>query len=340
MSLMTGKVINSKKEGQEVQRWERFQQRYLTLEKVKSSVWTIVRAVLIIGLSYVILYPILLKVSIAFTHRVDLYDPTVMLIPRNVTLENFEYVISTMNYAKVTWHSFLLSAMTMVLTVITCSLVGYGFARFTFKGKNVLFSLVILTILVPPQTIMVPTYINYRNFDLFGLIGLFNEGGLNLIGSYWPFVISSATGMGLKAGLFIFIFRQFFKSFPKEIEEAAFVDGAGVFKTFFQIMLPNAIPAIITVMLFSFVWQWNDVYYTTMFLDNASVMSTQLQTVGATIAHRLSTTSGGGVGAVDPFYVSMLVNTSILLAILPLIVLYLFVQRHFVESVERTGIVG
>ncbi|MBS4178991.1 carbohydrate ABC transporter permease [Bacillus sp. FJAT-49731] len=302
--------------------------------------WTIVRAVLIIGLSFVILYPILLKVSIAFKHKSDLYDPTVMYIPRHFTLENFQYVMEAMNYFKVVWNSFLLSGGTMLLTTISCSLIGYGFARFKFRGNNILFALVILTILVPPQTIMVPTYLQYRNFDVFGIIGLFNGGeGIKLIGTYWPFIISSITGMGLKAGLFIFIFRQFFKGIPREIEEAALVDGAGVFKIFFKIMLPNAIPAMITVMLFSFVWQWNDTYFTTMFLESASVISSQVQIAGSTLASKL-TAASGSTGQIDPFYLSMLVNTSVLLAILPLIILYMFVQRHFVESVERTGIVG
>ena len=188
---------------------------------------------------------------------------------------------------------------------------------------------------------MVPTYLQFRSFDVFGIVGLFNDGkGIKMIGTYWPFIISSMTGVGLKAGLFIFIFRQFFKGVPREIEEAAIVDGAGVFNVFFKIMLPNAIPAMITVMLFSFVWQWNDTYFTSMFLENASVISVQLQTAGATIAHNLGTEAGSSSGTVDPFYLSMLVNTSVLLAILPLIIMYMFVQRHFVESVERTGIVG
>jgi len=312
----------------------------IPFEKLKSMTWSMVRAVLIIGLSFVILYPIILKVSIAFKHKSDIYDPTVMYIPRNLTLENFKYVMETMNYFKVVWNSFVLSGSTMLLTTISCALVGYGFARFKFRGSNLLFALVILTILVPPQTIMVPTYLQYRNFDVFGLIGLFNGGeGIKLIGSYWPFIISSITGMGLKAGLFIFIFRQFFKGIPREIEEAALVDGAGVFKIFFNIMLPNAIPAMITVMLFSFVWQWNDTYFTTMFLESASVISSQVQIAGATLASKL-TAASGSTGQIDPFYLSMLVNTSVLLAITPLIVLYMFVQRHFVESVERTGIVG
>lgn len=313
----------------------------LTLNHVKNILWKIVRFILIVGLSYVILYPILLKISIAFKHKVDIYDPTVVFIPKNFTLENFQSVIETMNYYRVLMNSFILAGVTMLLTTFVSVVTGYGFARFKFFGKNLLFGLVILTILVPPQTIMVPTYLRYRNFDIFGIIGLFNEGeGVNLIGTYWPFIISSVTGMGLKAGLFIFIFRQFFKGLPKEIEEAALVDGAGVFKTFFRVMLPNAIPAMITVMLFSFVWQYNDIFFTTMFLNNAVVISSQLQAVGATIAHQISTAAGGGVGAVDPFYVSMLINTAVLLSILPLIILYLFVQRHFVESVERTGIVG
>lgn len=338
MSVSTEELANknNKRETKSVMFTEKFH-----LEKLKKMTMSLFRAVLIIGLSFVILYPIFLKISIAFKHRVDLYDPTVVLIPRNFTLENFQFVIETMNYFQTMLNSFLLSSGTMLLTTISCALAGYGFSRFKFRGRNILFALVILTILVPPQTIMVPTYLNYRNFDILGIIGLFNGGeGLNLLGTYWPFFISSITGMGLKAGLFIFIFRQFFKSFPNEIEDAALVDGAGVIRTFYKIMLPNAIPAIITVMLFSFVWQWNDSYFTTMFLESAQVLSLRLQTVGSNIAHNLSTSAGGGVGAVDPSYVSMLVNTSVLLSILPLIVLYLFVQRHFVESVERTGIVG
>ena len=305
-------------------------------DKLKSWTWILARMALLIGLSFVILYPIFLKMSIAFKHKSDIYDTTVMYIPRNFTLENFQYVIEAMDYFKVLWNSFVLSGSTMLLTTIACALVGYGFARFKFKGSNLLFALVIFTILVPPQTTMVPTYLQYRDFDILGIIGLFNDGnGIRLLGTYWPFIISSATAVGLKAGLFIFIFRQFFKGVPLELEEAALVDGAGVFRIFFQIMLPNAIPAIITVMLFAFVWQWNDIYFTTMFLDNPNVISGKLQTVSSTIAHRLSAN-----GTVDPSYLSMLVNTSVLLSIAPLIIMYLFVQRHFVESVERTGIVG
>ena len=120
------------------------------------------------------------------------------------------------------------------------------------------------------------------------------------------------------------------------MEEAAYVDGAGISRTFARIMLPNAIPSIVTVLLFSFVWQWNDSFYTTTYLTSSKVMSTQLSSLPYNLAQQVS----DGASKADPFYLSMIQDTGILLAILPLIIIYLFVQRYFVESVERTGIVG
>src|SRR5690606_31835267 len=137
----------------------------------------------------------------------------------------------------------------------------------------------IFTILVPPQTIMLPTYLQFRNFDFFGIASLFGGQPLNLIDTYAPFYISALFGMGLKTGLYVYIFRQFFRGIPKDIEEAALVDGAGVFTTFVRIILPSAVPALITVMLFSFVWQWNDSFYTTMFLNNPKVLSVMMSSV-------------------------------------------------------------
>ena len=110
-------------------------------------------------------------------------------------------------------------------------------------------------------------------------------------------------------------------------------------KTFTSIMIPNAVPAIVTVSLFSFVWQWNDSFYTTMYLTSAKVIATQLASLPYNLTIRLTQMLGGSAKA-DPFYLSMVQDTGILLAMLPLIVLYLFTQRYFVESIERTGIVG
>ncbi|AOZ92651.1 carbohydrate ABC transporter permease [Paenibacillus crassostreae] len=311
--------------------------KLLSIEIWKKWLWSFVRYTLIIGLSFVILYPILQKISTAIKHKSDLYSPIVIWIPQNYSFDNFKQVIQIMDYWVTLLNTFALSSMTTLLTAISCALAGYGFARLKFKGSNLLFAGVILTILVPPTTILIPIYLNLKDFTLMGIIPLLTGKSVNLLNSYWPFILTSLTANSLKAGLYIFIFRQFFRGIPKEIEEAAYIDGAGIGKTFTRIMLPNAIPALITVTIFSFVWQWNDSFYTTTYLTSSKVMSTQLSSLPYNLAIQLE---GGATSKVDPFYQSMVQDTGILLAMLPLIIIYLFVQRYFVESIERTGIVG
>lgn len=312
----------------------------LLAEQVKKWFWPFVRTVLLVGLSFVILYPIFKKITMAIRAKSDLYSPIVVWIPQNFSLENFKYAIEMMDYWRTLANTIFLCLLTTSLTLASCILAGYGFARLRFKGSNLLFAGVIFTILVPPTTIFVPLYFNLRNFTLMGLIPLITGGkGVNLMDSYWPFILTSITANYFKSGLFIFIFRQFFRGIPRELEEAAYVDGAGVTRTFLSIMLPNAVPAITTVALFSFVWQWNDSFYTTMYLTSAKVMATQLASLPHNLQIRLTEMLGGSAKA-DPFYLSMVQDTGILLSMLPLIILYIFTQRYFVESIERTGIVG
>ncbi|WP_435924201.1 carbohydrate ABC transporter permease [Paenibacillus sp. DYY-L-2] len=310
--------------------------------KTLEWLWSMCRFLLIIGITFVIIYPILMKFSVAFKAKEDIYNPTIYMVPVHVTLENFRLALELLDYWPLLLNTMTYVVVTMVLTTMSTALAGYGFARFKFPGSNLLFGLVILTILIPMSTLMVPMYLHFRNFDVLGLVHLFTgKDGVNLLNSFWPSVITSATATGLKAGLFIYIFRQFFRGLPKEIEEAALIDGAGGIKTFFKIMLPNAIPPLITVTLFSFVWQYNDTFYTSLFMSDSALMPLKIASLPADASQFLTILAGLGTsGKVDPNYVALIVDTGILLAILPLIVLYLFVQRHFVESVERTGVVG
>ena len=331
--MNTNRVVNTKHETpaflRSVIRWH---ERHQPVEKAKKWLWILTRTVLVFGICFVILYPIIVKLSIALRDPVDLFDSTVVWIPRTFTMENIEYVMERLRYPQAVTNTFLLSIGTAVLQTISCALAGYGFARLRFPGSNILFALVVFTIVIPPQTIMVPTYLHFRFFDVFGLYGLVTgKSGINLLNSFWPFFILSAFAVGLKNGLYIFIFRQFFRGLPKELEEAAYVDSAGIFQTFYRVVLPNAVPAIATVMLFSFIWQWNDSYYVSMFAPNHTLLARMLDMLP---------------GAIRPEYVggiahtSLYLNTGILLGILPIFILYLFAQRYFVESVERTGIVG
>lgn len=309
--------------------FDRFVQRYQPVERGKRAAWIALRATLVVGFCFIILFPLFLRLSVAFRSKEDIYDPTVLWIPRHFTLDNIRLAIQSIDYPTALGHTVLISAGTTLIQLVSCALAAYAFARLKFKGSGLLFALVIFTIVVPPQTIMIPVYMTYRYFDLFGLVPLFTgRRSFNLIDTFWPFFISSGTAMGLKNGLYIYIFRQFFRGVPKELEEAALVDGSGLIRTFARIVAPNALPAFITVALFSFVWQWNDSYYVSLFLNRVKVLSTELMGMGVNLKEP------------DPIYQLMLLNTGVFLMMIPLIILYIFVQRHFVESVERTGITG
>lgn len=311
------------------------QSTLFSLEKWKEWLWIFIRTTLLIGLSFIILYPILVRISTAFKQRSDIYDPLVVWIPRHFTLDNFKVSMEIMEYSGTLLNTFMLVSTTTLLQLCSCALAGYAFAKLRFRGSNILFGAVILTILVPPQTIILPLYLNFKHFDILGLYHLFTgEEGIQLLNTYWPFLLTAGTANSLKSGLYIYIFRQFFRGLPKEMEEASFVDGASVFQTFRLIMLPNSIPAVVTVLLFSFVWQWNDSFFSSIYLTSSEIMSTKL----AQLPNNIKVLLYGETA--DPFYASMLSDTGVLLAILPLIIIYLFFQRYFVESVERSGLVG
>jgi multiple sugar transport system permease protein len=221
-----------------------------------------------------------------------------------------------------------------LLQLIVSSLAGYGFARFNFPMKNVLFAAVIITIMLPPHTIMFPLYTNFQTFNPLGIIGLFNEGKpVNLLGTPWPVYILTAFGVGLRTGLFIFIFTQFFRGLPKEIEEAALIDGAGNVRTFLQIMLPNAAPAIVTVSIFSIVWQYNDNFIGRLFnVSDDILLSKKISTLQATVSN---------LDAVnDPHISTLYVYAGVVLLIIPLFLIYIFLQKYLIKGIERSGIVG
>ena len=148
-----------------------------------------------------------------------------------------------------------------------------------------------------------------------------------------PFVLMGLTCTGLKNGLYVFLLRQYFLGMPKELEEAAYVDGAGPLKAFATIMLPGAVPMMVTVFLFSCVWQWLDSLYSSVFFQEIKTMTSALTGLG----HVNDMT---GMGVSDPMAITLIKYAGIVLLILPMVVLYLFCQRYFVESIERSGLVG
>ncbi len=288
---------------------------------LKRFLFAVFRYVIIIGVAYVILNPLIGIIAGSFFSDRDAYNSMVYVIPTQPTLEKYELVWKTFPYPSTLLYSLGNDILLMIVQVFVCSMVGYGFARFDFPGKKILFACVVIMIVIPTHAIMLPLFLTVVK-------------DMGMYDSVVPFYLMTILGCGIRSGLYIYIFNQFFRGLPKEIEEAAFVDGAGSFYTYFRIMLVNALPAVITVSVFSMVWQYNDKFYTMLF-GIQKMISMRVGSIGPEIAN-FST----GIEAITPNVEKLYTYAAVMLTLLPLIIIYCILQKYFVEGVERSGIVG
>jgi multiple sugar transport system permease protein len=322
--------------------WGNISKNFHTRKKALEIAFKICRAVLLFGMCFLIIQPLLDKLSVSFMDQQDLFDSTVISIPRNFTTGNYRLANQLLNFWPALFETFFIIVVSSVLQIAACTLAAYGFARYKFPFKNFWFFCVMLIIIIPPHTIMASLYLNFHFFDIFGLFRLITGEPINLLNSVYGFWMLSATGMGLKSGLYIFMLRQYFRGMPKELEEAAWVDGCGKFRTFIQIMVPDASPMLTSCFLFSFVWQWTDSFFTTLFLTNFRMLSSGLGSIAERVSQWWAATnavSGAAVASTAPIgYVQAMIATGMLMCLAPLIVLYLVAQKAFVESLSQTGI--
>ena len=319
--------------------WERNKKSegYLLKKTIMNYGISICRFILLFGMCFMILQPIFNKISVSFMTEADLYNPIVTSIPEHFTTANYKLAATIMKYSSSLVNSFVISLTIAIIQVAMATLVGYGFARFEFPLKKFWFACVMLVVLIPPQTISSSLHLHFRFFDILGIAKLLTGDTINLRGSIIPYYLMSVTCMGLKNGLYVYMIRQFFRNIPKELEEAAYVDGCGTLMTFIRIMLPDAKPILTSCFLFAFVWQWTDGFYSKMFLGNINLLSTTLarlvDVLGTYIERELGTKT-----TVSVAYSNCILSTGILMFILPLIILYLFAQKGFVESLSSSGI--
>lgn len=282
---------------------------------------------LLICIGFIYLYPILKMLSASFMSLDDLLDSSIQWIPSRFSLSNYNQAAASMDYPRSFLQSLLITGVPTLCNLISCSLVGYGLARFRFRGHGLIMAVIIFTFVLPSQIVMIPNYVLYSD--------------MGILGTVWSFVLPSLLGQGLNAPIFILIFYQFFKTVPKALIEAAMIDGAGHFKSFFRVSLPTAGPAFITVALFSFVWYWNESYLTELYVHgvmSSSGLTTliiQLQNFAANYSSYAQTAVSGATSLNESIKMA-----GTLLAVLPLLILYFVLQRHFVESIDRTGITG
>ncbi len=320
--------------------------RYNRNQKIVGAVWPIFRFLILFGLGFVIMYPLLFMLSTAFRPNAQMSDPSIVWLPKSFTLDNLKQTAQVMKYDVWNWASpldntivntIVLNVVSSVLQVVTCSITGYGFARFKFKGRNLFFAIVILMIIVPPQITTIPLYLQFAYFKLFGIIPLYGGDGkpLSIINSGLTMYLPAMFANGIKAGLFIYIFRQFFRGLPKELEDAAYLDGCGPFETYIKIMVPNAKTSFLTVFLFSIVWYWNDFYVSSSFFTESHTVALMLKNLDANLQQQLFDGQSVSVRQIIVW-----LESGCLLSITPLLIMYIFLQKYFVEGVERSGLTG
>ena len=300
--------------------------------KSASFVTSLFCYVLLILVSFIILFPFISKITASFMSVEDMYDRTVNFIPRKPTLDNYKFVMQAIKFGSTGLRTLGLSLLCAIPQTFVAAMTGYALAKMKKKMGKIGMGMVLATVLVPPQVIMLPMYLKFRFYDVFGIVNLITGKQINLLdtaGGVLPFIILSCTGMAFKNGIYIFLLRQFYKGIPEELEEAAFIDGCSTFKTFFKIVLPVSVPMMVTVFLLSFCWQWTDTFYTNLFLKSDAVLSTAIFSI-----------SGIQQQGSGNFYETVIINTAVILAILPLVVLYLFGQRKLIAGIERSGVTG
>lgn len=281
---------------------------------------------LLIIIGFIFIYPILYMISTSFMDRNDLLDSSVKWLPSSFYIQNYIAAAKSMDFWKTLGKGVIIAGVPTLCNVLVGMIVGYGFARYEFKLKKLFMAILLFSYILPDQVTMIPTYVLYNK--------------MGILGTIWTFVLPAMFGNGINAAIFILIFYSFFKQVPKVLMEAAYIDGAGHFKAFFKIAIPSAVPAIITVFLFSFVWYWNESYLTEMYVQGLTTKSewTNLVIQLKNFDSNFSTRATTGDMATSLNESVRMAATS--LSILPLFLMYLVLQRQFIESIDRTGITG
>ncbi|HAN44791.1 MAG TPA: sugar ABC transporter permease [Ruminococcaceae bacterium] len=279
--------------------------------KTSKLINNIVLALIFVFVGVVLLFPIVWMFLATFKTNEEIFG-TVALLPKSFSLDSYIQGWKgngQVSYAKFFLNTFALVVPTTVLTVMSCSFVAYGFARFRFPFKKILFMILISTLMLPNSVIIIPRYT------------LFNKFGW--INTYMPFYVPALLAC---YPFFIFMMVQFLRGLPKDLDESAYLDGCGTFRVFTQILLPLLKPALFSAALFQFLWTYNDYFNSLIFINSVKKYTISL-------ALRMSLDA-------ESIVIWSRVMAMSFLAVLPLIILFFLAQRYFVEGIATTGMKG
>jgi multiple sugar transport system permease protein len=264
------------------------------------------------------LLPFVWMISTSLKPPDQLFTVPATWIPHPLVWDNYVKAMGAGNFGRYAMNSLFLGIANLVTNVLLSALAGYAFARLRFPGRNVLFLLVLATLMVPYQVTIIPLFVIVRHIPLFGGNDLLGQGGIGWINSYWGLIVPGAVG-----AFGIFMLRQFFQTLPVELEDAARIDGAGELRIFWQIMLPLAMPAVATLAIFSFQAGWNAFLWPLLITNTDDMRTIQL---GLTVFVQQYSTQW------DQLMAATVVAT------LPVIAVFAFGQRLLVGSIAFTGL--
>lgn len=279
---------------------------------------------LLISIGFVFLYPFLYMFVNSFMSPEDLVNPAVVWLPSKIYFENYAKAFVTLDFLQSFWNTLYISLLAAILQTAVAAVTGYGLARFNVKLKGVIMILILVTFVLPVETLLTPRYVMFSSYQM--------------LDNPLPIWLSALTGQGLKAAVFILVFQQVYNGYPISLDEAAELDGAGKYKVFFKIALPISKPAIVLSMLFSFVWYWNETRQAGLFFgEKIKTLPMKLGSFAASYKS-LYGAAGAGDAAMNINEAISLAGT--LLSCLPILIMFIVLQRQFVESIEKSGITG
>lgn len=270
--------------------------------------FSLLRYVIVLVGAWIMLYPILWMVSSSFKPSEDLFQE-LGLIPKRVTLEHYPAGwkgTSGTTFARYYINSFILVFFAILGNVISCSLAAFAFARLKFKGKNILFALMMLTLMIPLHVLVIPQYIMFSR--------------LGWMDTILPIVVPKFFATD---AFFIFLMIQFVRGIPRDLDEAARIDGCNVFTLFFKIILPLTVPALVSTVIFTFMWTWNDFFSQMLYISNVEHYT-------VTLALRMF--MDAEEATIGPFFAMSSIS------LIPIFVMFLFFQKYLVEGIATSGI--
>ena len=294
------------------------------------------RIVMLSAIGYLVIFPLIYIISNSLKTPEAFKNPLVVWLTTSVSFNSYKLAFQALDYSKSIVSTVVYEIVSAILEVASCAVAAYGLSRFEFKGKKIFMAFLLLMIIVPEQMIVLPNTVSYSDFSFFGITTVVNKIfgtniRLNILDTVLPFWMPSIFGVGLKSGILIYIYMQFFKGLPKELEEAAWIDGAGPYKTFLSIALPSSSVVIFTVLVFSVIWHWNDYSYAVMYVNENFTTAVKLSDIVTTLQ---------GMGYYNSDVANGIILAACFIFIFPVLLLYIAVQNKFIKSIDRVGITG